>query len=84
MRLSRSGLAVVWTVRTSSPDLEYHHEYQSDHTQFLGDTEEKIAAEKAGIIKKRRTCPSGGGRETPVFDLFQNEARKAGAPSTTP
>ena len=23
-----------------------------DHTQFLGDTEEKIAAEKAGIIKK--------------------------------
>ena len=26
-----------------------------DHTQFLGDTEEKIAAEKAGIIKK--DCP---------------------------
>ena len=51
-----------------------------DHTQFLGDTEEKIAAEKAGIIKKGVPVLLGEAEKRSVFDLFQNEARKAGAP----
>ncbi len=38
-----------------------------DHTAILGDTEEKIAAEKAGIIKKSVPvlcgCPAGGARD---------------------
>ena len=38
-----------------------------DHTAILGDTEEKIAAEKAGIIKKGVPvlcgCPAGGARD---------------------
>lgn len=51
-----------------------------DHTQFLGNTEEKIAAEKAGIIKKGVPVLLGEAEKRSVFDLFQNEARKAGAP----
>ena len=39
-----------------------------------------IAAEKAGIIKKGVPVLLGEAEKRSVFDLFQNEARKAGAP----
>lgn len=43
-----------------------------DHTRILGDTLEKIAAEKAAIIKRGRTCVLGVGTATPygVEDVF--------------
>ncbi len=48
-----------------------------DHTAILGDTEEKIAAEKAGIIKKGVPvlcgCPAGGAR-----DVITARAREMG------
>ncbi|MBE6609258.1 MAG: bifunctional folylpolyglutamate synthase/dihydrofolate synthase [Ruminococcaceae bacterium] len=47
-----------------------------DHTAFLGDTEEKIAAEKAGIIKKG--CPVVyGGRDYGVTALKKNGEKTA-------
>lgn len=47
-----------------------------DHTAFLGDTEEKIAAEKAGIIKKG--CPVVyGGRDFGVTDTKETGEKTA-------
>lgn len=44
-----------------------------DHTAFLGDTVEKIAAEKAGIIKHR--CPAiYGGTNSDVEHIFAEKA----------
>lgn len=51
-----------------------------DHTQFLGDTEEKIAMEKAGIIKKGVHALLGEAEKRSVFDVFKNKADKEGAP----
>ena len=51
-----------------------------DHTQFLGDTEEKIAAEKAGIIKKGVPALLGLADKRSVFEVFQSAAQKAKAP----
>ena len=50
-----------------------------DHTQFLGDTLEKIAAEKAGIIKNG--IPVVIGETTPeTKPVFMRKATEAGAP----
>ena len=50
-----------------------------DHTQFLGDTLEKIAEEKAGIIK--RGTPVVIGENHPLTrPVFEAKARKMGAP----
>lgn len=51
-----------------------------DHTQFLGDTEEKIAAEKAGIIKKGVPALLGEAEKQSVYDVFKNKAEEVGAP----
>lgn len=52
-----------------------------DHTQFLGDTLEKIAREKAGIIK--RSVPVVIGESTKqTRQVFQNQADKQEAPIT--
>ncbi len=51
-----------------------------DHTQFLGDTEEKIAAEKAGIIKKGVPALLGETEKHSVYDVFKNKAEEVGAP----
>lgn len=48
-----------------------------DHTQFLGDTPEKIACEKAGIIKKDIPVVIGHA-EGGVRDVFQNKADEVG------
>lgn len=47
-----------------------------DHTQYLGDTEEKIAAEKAGIIKEGIPIVIGESSGN-VRDIFQNTAEKS-------
>ncbi|MBR0326710.1 MAG: bifunctional folylpolyglutamate synthase/dihydrofolate synthase, partial [Clostridia bacterium] len=52
-----------------------------DHTAILGDTEEKIAAEKAGIFKKGVPvlcgCPAGGAR-----DVITEKAKEMGCAIT--
>ena len=46
-----------------------------DHTAFLGDTIEKIAAEKAGIIKRGAPVLYGG-EDTVAGDVIRDTARK--------
>lgn len=51
-----------------------------DHTRILGDTLEKIAAEKAAVIQHGRTCVLGVGTATPtsVEDVFLRRAEEQG------
>jgi dihydrofolate synthase/folylpolyglutamate synthase len=51
-----------------------------DHQQWLGDTLEQIAAEKAGIIKPG--IPVITGAESPALEVIETEARKKNAPFT--
>ena len=55
-----------------------------DHTRILGDTLEKIACEKAAIIKPGRTCVLGVGCATPasVEDVFLTQCDRAGVTPT--
>lgn len=50
-----------------------------EHTSFLGDTLEKIAGEKAGIIKPGRPVVVGKQRPA-VAKVVEEKAREAGAP----
>ncbi len=50
-----------------------------DHTEYLGDTVEKIAAEKAGIIKPGAPMVWGG-RDKAARAVIQNAAAAAGVP----
>lgn len=50
-----------------------------DHMQFLGDTLEKVAAEKAGIFKKGVPALVGAAHGT-VREVFEQKAAEAGAP----
>ncbi len=50
-----------------------------DHTAILGDTVEKIAAEKAGIIKSGAPMLYGG-RDLAARRVIEGAARKAGVP----
>ncbi|MBM6774030.1 bifunctional folylpolyglutamate synthase/dihydrofolate synthase [Olsenella profusa] len=51
-----------------------------DHTRVLGDTLEKIAGEKAAIIRRGRACVLGVGTATPasVEDVLLGQARAEG------
>lgn len=51
-----------------------------DHMRILGDTLEKIAAEKAAIIRRGRACVLGVGTATPasVEDVFLDRCREEG------
>lgn len=51
-----------------------------DHTQFLGDTLEQIAVEKAGIIKSGIPVVIGEARGS-VKDVFVQKAQECGAPA---
>lgn len=51
-----------------------------DHTQFLGDTVEKIASEKAGIIKPGRPVVIGEAEKPSVLEVFRHKAEAVGAP----
>lgn len=53
-----------------------------DHTQFLGDTVEKIAAEKAGIIKKGVPVVVGEATHPGVARVFADTAARQEAPLT--
>ncbi|MBO5374977.1 MAG: folate family ECF transporter S component [Clostridia bacterium] len=50
-----------------------------DHTSILGDTIEKIAFEKAGIIKKDTPCLWCGASKE-AKDVIENRSRELGAP----
>ncbi len=62
-----------------TPDLGIVTNISFDHTQFLGDTLEKIAEEKAGIIKPNIPIIIGEA-EGDVRQVFQNTADRVGAP----
>ena len=51
----------------------------NDHTQFLGDTPEKIAAEKAGIIKPGIPVVIGETTDE-TYQVFLDKAKGVGAP----
>lgn len=51
-----------------------------DHTQFLGDTVEKIAAEKAGIIKEGVPALIGEVYKPSVAQVFKDTAARVGSP----
>ena len=53
-----------------------------EHTEYLGDTLEKIASEKAGIIKPRTPVVISHQSNISVSRVFQNAAQKADAPCT--
>lgn len=61
------------------PDLSIITNISLEHTQFLGDTLEKIASEKAGIIKPG--VPAVIGETTPeTKPVFLQKAKEANAP----
>lgn len=72
------GRRPVWTVPISYSHPKYHYEHSLDHTQFLGDTVEKIAFEKAGIIKKDVPALVGEIDRHSVAQVFADAAVKAG------
>jgi dihydrofolate synthase/folylpolyglutamate synthase len=51
-----------------------------DHTEILGDTREKIASEKAGIVKPGAVAILGEG-DPDISSIFETEAEKVGAAS---
>jgi dihydrofolate synthase/folylpolyglutamate synthase len=55
-----------------------------DHMRILGDTLEKIAGEKAAIIKRGRTCVLGVGTATPdtMEDVFLEQCVREGVTPT--
>ncbi|MBO4822320.1 MAG: bifunctional folylpolyglutamate synthase/dihydrofolate synthase [Prevotella sp.] len=64
-----------------TPDLCVITNISLDHTQFLGDTVAKIAAEKAGIIKPGIPVVIGEATEE-TRPVFEAKAAEAGAPIT--
>jgi dihydrofolate synthase/folylpolyglutamate synthase len=50
-----------------------------DHETFLGDTLDKIAFEKAGILKRGVTCVVGRQQEA-ALDVIERQAARVGAP----
>lgn len=61
------------------PQLSIITNISLDHTQFLGDTVELIAAEKAGIIKSDIPVVIGNAQGS-VRRVFEEKAQTAGAP----
>ena len=51
-----------------------------DHSEYLGDTIEKIAAEKSGIMQKDVPCFSAAQPDDGALKTLQNEAKRIGAP----
>lgn len=62
-----------------SPEMCVITNISNDHTQFLGDTPEKIATEKAGIIKAGVPVVIGEA-EGDVAEVFAGKAAEVGAP----
>lgn len=62
-----------------SPILSVITNVSLDHTQFLGNTTEQIAAEKAGIIKKGVPIVIGEA-DSKLRAVYKNKANEVGAP----
>ncbi|MCL2032815.1 MAG: bifunctional folylpolyglutamate synthase/dihydrofolate synthase [Methanomassiliicoccaceae archaeon] len=62
------------------PEVSVIGNISMDHEEFLGDTIEKIAFEKAGIIKPCVPCVTLNG--DPVFSVLKKAAAERGAPLT--
>jgi dihydrofolate synthase/folylpolyglutamate synthase len=62
-----------------TPEVSVITNISFDHTQFLGDTLEKIASEKAGIIKHGVPVVVGEAQGG-VRSVFEDAAKSAGAP----
>ena len=65
-----------------APELAIITNISLDHTDLLGDTLEKIAAEKAGIIKKNTPIVIGEVYKDSVAQVFKNRAQQQNAPIT--
>lgn len=63
-----------------TPVLSVITNISKDHTQFLGNTLEKIAGEKAGIIKPGVPVVIGDVDRENVMRVFQEKAREVNAP----
>lgn len=50
-----------------------------DHTEFLGETYDAIAAEKAGIMKDQTPCIIGAQNNTDTHKVFESKAKETGA-----
>lgn len=62
-----------------TPEISVITPVSKDHEQFLGDTIEKIAAEKAGIIKRGVPCVVGPQVEA-AMEVIEATALRLGAP----
>lgn len=62
-----------------TPELSVITPVSIDHEQFLGDTLAKIAAEKAGIIKRGVPCVVGP-QQDDAMDVIEATAMRLGAP----
>lgn len=62
------------------PELAIINHIELEHTALLGDTLEKIAAEKAGIIKPGIPVLISAQAKTSVLEVFQKTADRLGAP----
>ncbi|MDP2578965.1 folylpolyglutamate synthase/dihydrofolate synthase family protein [Shimia thalassica] len=65
----------------AKPELTIITPVSIDHEQFLGNTLAKIAAEKAGIIKRGVPCIVGP-QQDEAMDVIEATAQKLGAPLT--
>lgn len=61
------------------PEISVINTIELEHTEFLGDTIEKIAAEKAGIIKEKTPVLCASCKDS-VRKVFQKKAREMDAP----
>ena len=62
-----------------TPELSIITNIGLDHTNLLGDTKEKIAAEKAGVIKENVPVVIGEGNKETCF-VFSQKAKEKNAP----
>lgn len=62
-----------------TPDLSIITNISFDHMQFLGNTLEKIAGEKAGIMKKNVPVVIGEAQDE-IREIFDETAKRVGAP----
>lgn len=65
-----------------SPLLSVITDVALDHTEYLGSTIARIAAEKAGIIKRGRPTVFGG-TDPEALEVIKSECEKLGAPLVT-
>jgi dihydrofolate synthase/folylpolyglutamate synthase len=63
-----------------APDLSIITNISKDHVQYLGDTLEKIAFEKAGIIKEKTPVIIGENGNENIKNIFAETAKEKNAP----